>query len=78
MSIANDATRFLQADPKELPEPRRQIEGGDIAGHVEQFQAKKLHDVADDDQARLGDAAGADLDARSRSRLHSPPPATQK
>src|ERR1700726_1979172 len=29
-------------------------------------------DVADDDQARLGDRADADAGARSRSRLHSP------
>jgi hypothetical protein len=33
-------------------------------------------DVADDDQARLGDRADAGV--RRRSRLHSPPPATQK
>src|SRR6266850_3411941 len=29
-------------------------------------------------QARLGDKADVDAGARSRSRLHSPPPATQK
>jgi hypothetical protein len=29
-------------------------------------------------QARLGDMADADAGARSRSRLHSPPPAIQK
>jgi hypothetical protein len=27
--------RSLQADPEELPHPRRQIEGGYSAGHVE-------------------------------------------
>jgi hypothetical protein len=33
------AGRFLQADPEKLPHPRRQIEGGNVAGHVEQFRA---------------------------------------
>jgi hypothetical protein len=27
----------LQTDPEELPHSRRQIEGGNAAGHVEQF-----------------------------------------
>ena len=39
----------LQADPEELPHPRRQVEGGNIAGHSEQFQAEQRHEVADDD-----------------------------
>jgi hypothetical protein len=48
------------------------------AGQSEQLQAKERHDIADDDQARLGDRADAEAGARSRSRPHSPPPATQK
>ena len=39
----------LQTDPEELPDRCRQIEGGKVAGHVEQLQAKERHDVADDD-----------------------------
>jgi hypothetical protein len=39
----------LQANPEELPHPRRQVEGGNIAGHSEQFQAEQRHEVADDD-----------------------------
>jgi hypothetical protein len=38
----------LQADPKELSHPRRQVEGGKVSGHVEQLQTKERHDVADD------------------------------
>ena len=51
----------LQAHPEELPHPRRQIEVGHPAGHVEQLQAEERHDVADDDpdQDDLGrDAQG--------------------
>jgi hypothetical protein len=40
----------LQIDPEELPDPRRQIEGGNIAGYVEQLQAEEWHYVADDHQ----------------------------
>jgi hypothetical protein len=40
---------LLQAHPKELPHPRRQVEVGDPAGHVKQAQAEERHDVADDD-----------------------------
>jgi hypothetical protein len=39
----------LQADPEELAHPRRQIESGNLAGHVEQLQPEERHDVADDD-----------------------------
>jgi hypothetical protein len=39
----------LQGDPEELPHPCRQLEGGNVAGHVEQFHAKERHEVADDD-----------------------------
>src|SRR5204863_10191365 len=39
----------LQADPEELAHPRRQIEGGNVAGHAEQLHAEERHDVADDD-----------------------------
>jgi hypothetical protein len=39
----------LQANPEKLPYPRRQIEVGDPAGHVEKFQAEERHHVADDD-----------------------------
>jgi hypothetical protein len=39
----------LQADPEDLTHTRRQIEGGYIAGHVEQLQAEERQDVADDD-----------------------------
>ena len=41
--------RPLQDDPEELRHPRRQIEGGHVAGHVEQLQAEERHYVADDD-----------------------------
>lgn len=37
-----------------MPHPRRQIEGGNVAGHVEQLQAKERHDVADDDYDQDG------------------------
>jgi hypothetical protein len=40
---------FLQAEPEELPDPRRQGDGGNVAGHAEQLQAEKRHYVADDD-----------------------------
>jgi hypothetical protein len=40
-------TPRLQADAEEVPHPRRQIEGGHVAGHVEQFQAEERHDVAE-------------------------------
>src|SRR5271168_776312 len=45
----------LEADPEELPHPRRQIEGRHAAGHVEQIRAEPGHDVAydDHDQKRL-------------------------
>jgi hypothetical protein len=33
--------RPLQANPEELPHPRRQIEGGNVAGHAGQFQAEE-------------------------------------
>ena len=39
--------RPLQADPEELPHPRRQIEGGNVAGHVEHPKAEPRHRVAD-------------------------------
>ena len=42
----------LKTGPEELPYPGRQIEGGKVAGHVEQFQAKEWHYVADDDPRR--------------------------
>jgi hypothetical protein len=42
------AGRFLQADPEELSHSRRQIEGGNIAGHVEQISAEQGQDVTDD------------------------------
>jgi hypothetical protein len=48
-SPINRPSRSLQADPEELPHPRRRVEGGNVAGHVEQLQAKERHDVADDD-----------------------------
>jgi hypothetical protein len=32
----------LEANPKKLPHPRRQVEGGDVAGYAEQFQTKGL------------------------------------
>jgi hypothetical protein len=34
---------LLQADPEQMPHPRREIEGGHVAGHVEQFQAEERH-----------------------------------
>jgi hypothetical protein len=34
----------LQAHPKELPHPRRQVEGGHVASHFEQLQAEKRYD----------------------------------
>ena len=68
----------LQGDPEKLPDPRRQVEGGNLAGHDEEPQAEPGHDVADGPQARLGDRVDEDAGARRRSRLHSPPPATQK
>jgi hypothetical protein len=37
--------RPLQAAPEKLPHPRRQIEGGDPAGHVEQIRAEPGHHV---------------------------------
>ena len=39
-----------------MPHPRRQVEGGHVAGHVEQFQPEERHDVADDnpDQEAVG------------------------
>lgn len=36
----------LQTNPKDLPHPRRQIEVGDPAGHVEQFQAEERQILA--------------------------------
>ena len=39
---------LLEADPEELPHPRRQIEGGNVAGHVEQIRAEERQDVGDD------------------------------
>jgi hypothetical protein len=39
----------LQAHPEKLPHPRRQVEVGDPASHVEQFQAEERHHMADDD-----------------------------
>src|ERR1700693_3020652 len=44
----------LQADPEEPPHPRGQIEGGNVAGRVEEFQAEEGHDVADDDHDQQG------------------------
>jgi hypothetical protein len=44
-----DSLPFLQAHPEELRHPSRQIEGCNVAGHVEQLQAKERHDVAYDD-----------------------------
>jgi hypothetical protein len=45
----SSAARPLQVHPEELPHPRRQVEGGHVAGHVKQLQAEERHDVADDD-----------------------------
>ena len=42
-------SRSLEADPEELRRPRRQVEGGYVAGHVEQLQAEERHDVPNDD-----------------------------
>ena len=33
-TLISSAGRPLQADPKELPHSRRQIEGGNVAGHA--------------------------------------------
>jgi hypothetical protein len=38
---AHKVSPLLQADPEELPHPRGQIEGGNAAGHVEQFQSEE-------------------------------------
>src|SRR5262249_32108829 len=60
-------TSPLQASPEEVPHLRRQVEVGNVAAHVEQFQAEERHDVADDDhdQEDLGrdaqDCARGDL-----------------
>ena len=48
-SRIKEPARFLQADPELLPHPRRQVEGGHVAGHAEEFQAEERHHVADDD-----------------------------
>jgi hypothetical protein len=34
-------SRHCKAGPEELPHPRRQIEGGNVAGHAGQFQAEE-------------------------------------
>ena len=47
--LISGAGRRLQTDPEEVLHPRRQIEGGNVARHVEQLQAEVRHDVADDD-----------------------------
>jgi hypothetical protein len=57
------AAPSLRADPRSDTPPRGQTKGGP---GLPRFRA----------QARLGDKAGAG--ARNRSRLHSPPPATQR
>jgi hypothetical protein len=46
---ARRTRRFLLANPQELPHPRRQVEGGNVARHVEQLQTEERHDIADDD-----------------------------
>ena len=38
----------LHTDLQELPHLRRQIEGGNIAGHAEQLETEDRNDVADD------------------------------
>ena len=44
----------LQAHPEKLRHPRRQVEVGHIAGHVEPFEAKERHHVPDDDPDQEG------------------------
>jgi hypothetical protein len=57
----------LQAHPEELPHPRRQIEVGHPAGHVNQFQAEERDHVADDDPDQ--EDLGRDAQGRARGNL---------
>src|SRR5947207_2779159 len=45
-----------------------------LGSHLRSFIAHRAGPA----QARLSDVAGADVAPRNRSRLHSPPPATQR
>jgi hypothetical protein len=55
---------LLQADPEQMPHPRREIEGSYVAGHAQQVSTNPGHDILDDHHHEE-DLGG---DARGRSR----------
>ena len=64
--------------PKSCPTRAGRLKTATLRAMSSNSRPKKRHYVADDDQTRLGDRADADAGEGSRSRLYSPPPATQR
>jgi hypothetical protein len=58
---------ILRADPEEVPHSRRQVKGGHVAGHVEQFEAEERHDAADNDPDQ--EYLGRDTQGRASGNL---------
>jgi len=62
--LSDAAPLTLLASPEKLPRPGRQIEGGHVAGYVEQLQTKERHHAADDDPDE--EHPGRDTQSRAR------------